>query len=337
MKYSDKTMNKFIIPPNWKVLFNDLGIDLQEALSCAGLPEFLFRQPSVQLSASEYFQLWHGIESTAEVNGIDVALKLAQVMSFECFDVPIFAAICSPNLNEAVKRLQEYKPLIGPMTLDIEETAQHTKINISCYGYEGNLPSALNLVELVFFTQLTRLATRKHIRPVEISLSELPFKLESYQTYFGCSIHQGHETSISFNAEDACTPFLTDNKMMLSMFEGDLEQKLASIETINKMAHSVSEILLKLLPQGKSSIQTVASNMAMSTRTLQRKLAEDGLSYQTILQKIRHQLAEHYLHNTELPLIEISFLLGFQESNSFIRAYSAWTGVSPGRVRYSSN
>ena len=337
MKYSYQTMNKFVIPPNWKVLFNDLGIDLQEALGYAELPLSLLRQASMLLSAAEYFQLWRGIESAAEANGIDIALKFAQVMSFESFDVPIFAAICSPNLNAAVKRLKEYKPLIGPMILDIQQTFQYTEISISCYGYEGNLPSALNLVELVFFTQLTRLATRKHIRPVEIVLPELPFDLQAYQTYFGCSIRQGDKTSIIFSAEDTQTPFLTDNQMMLSVFESDLKQKLTSIKASNTTADSVSEVLLKLLPQGESSIKTVASHMAMSKRTLQRKLSVDGMSYQAVLQQIRQQLAEHYLHSTEIPLIEISFLLGFQESNSFIRAYSAWTGVSPGQARYSTN
>jgi len=328
-----KRANKFVIPPNWKVLLNDLGIELEQALSYAELPLNLFSQSKVQLSPSQYFQLWCGIEAAAQAKEIDISLKLAEVMSFESFDVPIFAAICSPNLNAAVKRLQEYKPLIGPMVLDIEQNDQYTQIDISCYGYEGTLPSALNLVELVFFTQLTRLATRKNIQPIKVLLPNLPNDPSPYQTYFGCSIHQGKKTSIRFSAEDARMPFLTNNQMMLSVFESDLKQKLEAVTPSRTISDSVSTILLDMLPQGESSIESIASRIAMSKRTLQRKLAGESISYQTVLQQVRQQLAEHYLNETELPLIEISFLLGFQESNSFIRAYRAWTGVSPGQVR----
>ncbi|CAK2649586.1 AraC family transcriptional regulator [Vibrio crassostreae] len=328
-----KRANKFLVPPNWKVLFNDLGIDLQQALRYAELPLMLFSQSKVILSPPQYFQLWRGIEASAQAKEIDIALKLAEVMSIESFDVPIFAAICSPNLNAAVKRLQEYKPLIGPMELNIQQTEQYTQIDISCYGYEGTLPRTLNLVELVFFTQLARLATRKCVQPIEIILPELPSNLSPYQTYFGCSIHQGKQTSIAFSAEDARTPFLTDNQLMVSVFESALRQRLETITHIGTTSDAVYKVLLDLLPQGDSSIESVASFMALSKRTLQRKLATEGVSYQTVLQKVRQQLAEYYLNETELPLIEVSFLLGFQEPNSFIRAYSAWTGVSPGQVR----
>ncbi|BCG13200.1 AraC family transcriptional regulator [Vibrio alginolyticus] len=328
-----KRANKFLIPPNWKVLFNDLGIDLQQALSYAELPLMLFSQSKVLLSPPQYFQLWRGIEASAQAKGIDIALQLAEVISIESFDVPIFAAICSPNLNAAVKRLQEYKPLIGPMELDIQQTEQYTQVDISCYGYEGTLPCTFNLVELVFLTQLARLATRKCVQPIKVILPKLPSKVSPYQTYFGCSMLQGKQPSITFSAEDARIPFLTDNRMMLSVFESDLTQRLGTIKQSGTTSDAVYKILLDLLPQGDSSIESVASRMAQSKRTLQRKLATEGGSYQTILQKVRQELAEYYLNETELPLIEVSFLLGFQEPNSFIRAYSAWTGVSPGQVR----
>nr|WP_321273763.1 AraC family transcriptional regulator ligand-binding domain-containing protein [uncultured Vibrio sp.] len=328
-----KRASKFVISPNWKVLFKDLGIELQHILGFAELPPRLFEQNKVQLTPSQYFQLWHGIEAAAQVKGIDIALKFAQVMSFESFDAPIFAAICSANLNAAVKRLQEYKPIIGPMLLTIEQTEQHTRVDIGCYGYDGELPSMLSLTELVFFTQLTRLATRSNVQPVEVILPKLPNNLNAYQAYFGCSIRQGSKTSIAFRAEDARMPFLTDNQMMLSVFDGDLKQRLEAVSHRGTTSDAVYKILLDLLPQGESSIESVASHMAISKRTLQRKLTSEGVSYQAVLKQVRLQLAEHYLNETELPLIEVSFLLGYQEPNSFIRAYSSWTGVSPGQVR----
>ena len=82
-----------------------------------------------------------------------------------------------------------------------------------------------------------------------------------------------------------------------------------------------------------NSIEYVAKQLAMSKRTLQRKLSEENYSYQWVLKKVRQELADYYLQQTQLPIIEVSFLLGFQETNSFIRAYSSWTGTTPSQVR----
>ena len=332
-----KRADKFVIPSNWKVLFNDLGINIQVALSYAELPLGLFEQKSVQLSPSQYFQLWRGIDKAAKAQDISLALKFAEVMSLEAFDVPIFAAICSRNLNSAIKRLQEYKPLIGPMVLDLNHTETVTEIILSCYGSSELLPKSLNLTELVFFTQLTRLATRQNICPVLVELPELPSNLEQYKKYFGCQVIQGEEVKIVFSTEDAEVPFLTDNQTMLAVLEGDIHKKLDSLAIDNVISKQVFSHLMEMLPQGESSIEVVASRMAMSKRTLQRKLSTEKTSYQAILHKVREELAHYYLKETKLPINEVSFLLGFQESNSFIRAYNAWTGISPSQARNHSH
>lgn len=328
-----KRADKFVVPPNWQVMFNDMGISLQAVLGYAQLPSGIFEQKKVQLSPSQYFQFWQGIDKAAQAQGRELALVLAEVMSLESFDVPIFAAICSPNLNAAVKRLQEYKPLIGPMELKLVMTSEKTELEISCYGHTGKLPISLSLSELVFFTQLTRLATRQSIKPLKVVLPELPENLDAYVEYFGCPITQGSAVQLVFSGQDAQTPFLTNNQTMLNIFDSELRKKLESMESSYTASSSVYTHLMDLLPQGESSIEVVASRMAMSKRTLQRKLSQEGSSYQTILHNVREELAHYYLKETSLPIAEVSFLLGFQESNSFIRAYSAWTGMSPGQVR----
>ncbi|MCH2088438.1 MAG: AraC family transcriptional regulator [Pseudoalteromonas sp.] len=326
-----KRASKFLIPPNWQVLLNDLEINLEEALAYAQLPSGLFSQDKVYLTPAQYFQLWQGVETAA--NGIELPLKLAEVMTIESFDVPIFAAICSPNLNAALARLQQYKPLIGPMELALEITNTHTKAQVSCYGFIDTLPKCYSLAELVFFTQLTRLATRKQINPVTVIVPELPEKLMEYEAYFGCPLRVGNTPSVTFLTEDAKAPFLTSNQVMLSCFEGDLKRKLQDVISEQSLTDKVSSILFKSLPQGQSNIEHVASELALSKRSLQRKLTAEKQSYQKVLQQVREDLAQHYLMQTELPIIEIAFLLGFSETNSFVRAYSSWTGVSPAHKR----
>lgn len=127
-----KRASQFSVPQSWKVLLNDMDIDPQLVLAYAKLPVDLFNREKATLSPDEYFQLWVGVEQASGER--EMPLLLAEHMSVEGFDAPIFAAICSPNLNTALKRIQQYKPLIGPMVMTLNVTDKETKLSISCYG-----------------------------------------------------------------------------------------------------------------------------------------------------------------------------------------------------------
>ncbi|WP_320821717.1 helix-turn-helix domain-containing protein, partial [Reinekea sp.] len=283
------------------------------------------------LKPIEYFRLWHGIEMAAGKR--QVPLLLAAAISVEAFDPPIFAAICSPDLNTALARIKQYKPLIGPINLALSVGDRETSLTISCYGYRGHLPSALQLSELVFFTQLARLATRESIVPTQVVLPELPQDLEAYQAYFGCPLVVGDRVELCFSARDATRPFLTANAPMWNVFAGGLNRTLKELSSSANTVEKVQAVLMELLPAGVSSIDAVAEKLALSKRTLQRKLTEESDNYHSVLQTVRSDLAEHYLNRPHMSLGEISFLLGYQEVNSFIRAFTLWKGVSPGSYR----
>lgn len=155
-----KRANRFVLAPSWKLLLTDMQIDINAVLAHSKLPADLFNREQPTLTPLEYFQLWQGIDKAAGEQS--TPLLFAKHMKAESFDAPIFASICSPDLNTALARLKQYKPLIGPMLLDIEQTDKQTSLQISCYGYQGKLPSSLSLCEMVFFTQLSRLATRTY-------------------------------------------------------------------------------------------------------------------------------------------------------------------------------
>ena len=91
--------------------------------------------------------------------------------------------------------------------------------------------------------------------------------------------------------------------------------------------------LLEGLPSGMVAMSDVAAKLALSPRTMQRRIEAEGTSYQQLLRETREAVARHYLANTALPAAEISFLLGFDEPNSFHRAFRSWTGTTPDSVR----
>jgi len=77
----------------------------------------------------------------------------------------------------------------------------------------------------------------------------------------------------------------------------------------------------------------IADALHVSSRTLQRRLQDEGSNFQRVLEEARHHLARHYLHNSLLELNEAAYLLGYEDANSFVRAFRTWEGVPPARWR----
>ena len=321
----------FKVHPGWQLLLRDMGLNPSDILKLGGLPADLFIREGAQLNSAQFYDLWHGIEQAAGKQNLP--LLLGQAISVEAFDTPVFACLCSENLNVAMVRLSQYKRLIGPMHLQVDVTDQHTTLTLDNYGYKEAMPHSLAAAELVFKTQLVRLATREKIKPIKVTLPTLPDDLAAYRDYFGVEITTGETISLSFSAADAQRPFLTENPQMWQCFSEDLTKKLAALEQQASTKEKVEALLLKMLPSGETSMEHLAGKLAMSKRTLQRKLSADGTNFQDILQTTRSQLADHYLAQANMPSAEIAFLLGFQDSNSFIRAYHQWTGSTPGERR----
>ena len=71
----------------------------------------------------------------------------------------------------------------------------------------------------------------------------------------------------------------------------------------------------------------------MSTRSLQRRLREEGTAFSILVDKVRRELAEDYNRDPGISLMEVAFVLGFSVYSFFARAYKRWTGVSPGEGR----
>jgi AraC-type DNA-binding domain-containing proteins len=96
----------------------------------------------------------------------------------------------------------------------------------------------------------------------------------------------------------------------------------------------VQALLLELIPSNIATIDEVADRLAMSKRTLQRRLENEGENFRALLNETREKLARHYLKETSLSGGEIAFLLGFEDPNSFYRAFQDWTGQTPEHTRH---
>lgn len=326
-----KQATHFTVQRGWKLLISDMGLNPADVLKLGGLPADLFSRKDASLSPADYFRLWQGLEQAAGTE--ELPLKIGQAISVEAFDPPIFASLCSPDLNTALRRLAQFKRLIGPMVLTVDVGKHQTSVGIDCYGYEGQLPRSLGAAELVFFSALARLATRQRIVPTEVVLAQPPENPAPFEDYFGTRVKTGEANRIAFSAQDANRPFLTADTAMWEFFEAGLKKRLSDLDAEASIVQRVRSTLLEMLPGGQSSIEEAAKRLAISKRSLQRRLSDESSSFKEILNATRKELAQHYLARSSISPGEISYLLGFQDSNSFIRSFRGWTGTTPGEYR----
>jgi AraC-like DNA-binding protein len=321
----------YVLLPGWRLLLQDAAIDPASVLRKAALPGDLFDRDRVLVEAEDYFRLFLAIEEEAKDPAI--ALRLATAVSPGVFDPPIFAAFCSPNLNVALERIARYKPLIGPMAMDLDVGIAETVMTISWPALTKPVPAILEHTELAFFVQLARIGTRASICPTEVCSTHMAEADDLFTRYFGTPLRKGRVARLVFSAKDAAMPFLTANDRMWEVLGPELQRSLASHERAASTADCVRATLLEMLPGSSPSMALVAQKLGTSARTLQRRLHGEEKSFGSILKQTRYELASHYLHHTELPPAEISYLLGYEDPNCFFRAFRGWAGVTPFQIR----
>ena len=321
----------YALDTTWRTLLTDLGIAPADVLRRAGLPEDLLHQPSARLPSPDYYRLWDSIEALS--GDPLLPLRLCEAIRAESFSPPLFAALCSPNLLVAVQRVERYKRLIGPIRLEVAQTPEQVTVEFIWTEAPIAPPASFVLMELLFSVQLARMGTRQAIRPVEVMTKQLPASLAPYEDFLGIRLKKGDKHRVCFAAANATSPFLTSNDMLWATFEPELRQRLADLDASVTTAKRVHAALLEGLPSGLITIEAIATKLGLSKRTLQRRIEAEGTSFQDILKGTREALARHYLQKTRLAIAEISFLLGFDEPNSFYRAFRSWTGSTPDTLR----
>lgn len=325
----------FPLDIGWQALLKDFGLRADYVLRRAGLPEDLFSRGGPGLVTADYFRFWRALET--EAGDPMFPLRIVETVSAESFDPPLFAALCSANLMQAVQRLAKYKQLLAPMSLEVEVgKAGELTVSPRWLAVQTEVPLSLQVAEIAFFVRLARLATREPIKALRVALPELPPSAYArrYENFFGAPVQHGTAPSITFAATDALRPFLTVNEGMWRVFEPDLRRRLSELDATATTAERVRAVLLELLPSNTATIEKTAERLGMSKRTLQRRLEDEGENFRTLVNATRESLARHYLSNTTMSGGEIAFLLGFEDPNSFYRAFQDWTGQTPDSARH---
>ena len=181
---------------------------------------------------------------------------------------------------------------------------------------------------------IARHGTGTGLLPLRVELVQPRSHVKTLEQHFGCPVVCGvPRNAIIFHSGDAERPFITRNAELLAMLAPQFDEELKQCNEQDSFTELVRGAIQESLTGHRPSIEEVARRLHISSRTLQRRLQDAGSSFQRVLDDARHQMARHYLSNSVLELNEAAYLLGYEDANSFVRAFRNWEGIPPGHWR----
>jgi len=322
----------FRIPGRLAARLQESGIRLSALLQIAGLPAGFLDQPRVLATTEELFALWRGI---GEASGNPaIGLELGTETRPEHFDPIALVALSTANFGEAMQQMARYKQLSCPEEIVHEADGAEWNIQFRWLLADGVEPTILTDLCFAWVLCIARHGTGNRIAPLRLELAREPAHSRVLERHFGCPVVFGAaRNAIVFRASDAALPFVTRNAELLAMLAPQFDEELKRRNVEETFPERVRATIQRKLAGQRPKIHEIARELHLSSRTLQRRLQDAGYSFQQILEDARRQLARHYLNSSLLELNETAYLLGYEDANSFVRAFRTWEGIPPAHWR----
>lgn len=311
------------------------GVDLRDLGQAAGLPEHGLTPLPESFTVHEYVRL---LEAGAKLaNDPHFGLHAGECVKLGTYNVYGMILLSCRDFGQALQQTMRFEGLAH----ELGKTSLHVENGVAEYHWHSRVPNATpHLVECVFSgIQLvaTWLAGRA-LPPIHISFAhEAPADCSEHRRVFGEHVSFGGKGNCArFDAELLGWPVRNGDvslyPVLLQYAEQRLQEKLRT-QAEGDIVAQVRAAIVRNLAQDSVRLALIAEELNITQRTLQRKLKDAGFTFQHLLDKTRHALAEDYLRQENLSLAEIAFLLGYQEQSSFCHAFKEWTGVNPGAYR----
>jgi AraC-like DNA-binding protein len=321
------------LPASLPERFARLGVDVDELLRRAQIPRSRFAVARPVGTTAELFALWRAVEECATAS--DLGLRAgADPLPQHLMSVATLAALHSPTLGEALQKLARYKRLVCPEQVTIAVKRGEARLRFEWLLADSHPPAML--MDLVFsgIVGLVQRGTGTSVRPRRIELTRRRENEEALRGHFACDLRfDAPFDLLVFDEAALALPFVTRSAHLLAALEPGLEAALREESVSWTLVDDVRSNLAQGICGERPAVDKVARALGMSSRTLQRRLGELGTSYQRVLDDVRRRSARRLLANTDLAASEVAFLLGFEEMNSFTRAFHTWEGTSPARWR----
>lgn len=313
--------------------FRAEGLDINTLFDEAGLELAALNDPDARFPTEKLSLLWQ-LAVTHSGNPA-IGLAKADVVKPGNFDVVGYAMMSSPDLLGILERAVRYVRILSDAAaLTLTEDREGYRLVLELFGGSEPVPRQRFEFDLVTVLAFCRWVTLRDLRPLALELRfPPPADLQPYRDAFKCPFRfNSQANALLFARADVTLPLPTAHP------ELSKEHDRVACEHLQRLDHAPTclrarALIVRRLPDGEPRRTDIASALGVSGRTLQRRLAAEGTSFQRLLDDTRRALAQHYLGRSDLSLADAAYLLGFGDHTSFVRAFKRWFGITPRRYR----
>ncbi len=311
------------------------GLDSARLFAEAGLDPAALDDPNARYPVAATTRLW---QLAVQASGDDAfGLTVARHVSQTTFHALGYSLAASSTLKEAFDRLLRYFRIVTDAAeLSFEETAEDYQLRLQVDPARAVIaPQAMDAFAYLML-RLCRGLYRRDFSPLRVSLMRAPpHHLAAFERAFRAPLQfEAAENRLCF-AREPLEARLEGANPELARHNDEIVLRYLARHDRDNLVARVRGLLAEWLPSGVPGEEAIAAALHLSSRSLQRKLAEEGSSYSQLLTDTRQELARSYLADPRSSVSEIAYLLGFADTSSFTRAFKRWEGASPSAYRES--
>lgn len=242
----------------------------------------------------------------------------------------------SKNLKIASENVVRYLPLMTPtVRATIDQQDNRTRVGLTLVPGKFAVPQQrYDFTWNMLLSTLRFVSVQPDLRPilVEYTFPE-PESVAAYEEKFGCPVRfNAAHNAITFDDDDLMAPIPTSNHLAAEGLFRMLDERLQQVSHVG-FSLKVRNLLISMIDKGGALRETVAAQLLISERTLQRRLETEGTDFSTLVDDVRRELAEQFLGDDRLSLKEMSYRLGFSDPRAFHRACIRWFGKPPSKFQ----
>jgi len=323
------TIHVRLFPSMWRAL-ERCGVASAEVARRAGLALAVPGQAST-ITLEQSFAFWAAVR---EVSGQPtIGLEMARNMDIADAPPMLLAPFHARDWRDSLHRIARYKQMCSPERVKIREEGELCTVEVEWVRPHAERALVIDMM-FAALMELGRRGTRQPLAARRVELNRPKGDPAPYVAHFGGPVRFGAPADrLVLDRADLDRPFASYNAELLEILSPALERELADHQSRSTLSGRVKWLMKRLLATRRPDMGAIAKELALSERTLQRRLADEGTRFQDVLTEARRELAREYLANGQLDMADVAFLLGFDDQNSFFRAFRQWEGETPARWR----
>ncbi len=308
-----------------------IGLTPAAVLSQARVPVTVYDGKKNLVITAQFFALWRAVRELSSDPA--AGLKIAAQIDVGNRPPSTMAAYYARDYRDALARLARFKQLCTPEELQIKISKDECLIEPVWQHAQEETPPLLTDAAFASFVELGRRGTGHLMNPKRVELKRKAEATRVHEAYFKCPVKFGARRNVLvLRRDDLDRPFLTHNAELLEMLDPQLVRALEEQRAQRSISEQVKWILKRLPAGARPDVLSVARKLGLSDRTLQRRMDDDG-TFRKLLLEARQDLAREYLNRPDIDVAEVAYLLGYEDSNSFYRAFRTWEGTTPSQLR----